>query len=205
MLASLVPVSMKDCSTSWPDVLRSIAINRIGEPQAVHCKPWFCVSEHNAPSVRRHQLHGKASSGSRFHEVAHYAPLLYGSAVGAIEQPTLKFDRTGLMLTNPIQDVHGGKRARSQKRAERAARCPILTAGVINSMCVQPELVLEKRSKQQRYMPMLVSFGARRERAGMTHKVAPVLREFGLAVEPLFWRQFASSGRHDSLQCSVTR
>jgi hypothetical protein len=29
---------------SWPNVLGSIAVNLIGEPQAVHCGPWFCVS-----------------------------------------------------------------------------------------------------------------------------------------------------------------
>src|ERR1700675_3265598 len=29
---------------SWPNVLGSIAANLIGEPQAVHCGPWFCVA-----------------------------------------------------------------------------------------------------------------------------------------------------------------
>jgi hypothetical protein len=29
---------------SWPDALGSIAVNLIGEPQAMHCGPWFCVS-----------------------------------------------------------------------------------------------------------------------------------------------------------------
>jgi hypothetical protein len=29
---------------SWPNALGSIAVNLIGEPQAVHCGPWFCVS-----------------------------------------------------------------------------------------------------------------------------------------------------------------
>jgi hypothetical protein len=29
---------------SWPNVLGSIAVNLIGEPQAVHCGPWFWVS-----------------------------------------------------------------------------------------------------------------------------------------------------------------
>jgi hypothetical protein len=28
---------------SWPNVLGSIAVNLIGEPQAVHCGPWLCV------------------------------------------------------------------------------------------------------------------------------------------------------------------
>jgi hypothetical protein len=29
---------------SWPVLLGSIAESFIGEPQAVHCGPWFCVS-----------------------------------------------------------------------------------------------------------------------------------------------------------------
>jgi hypothetical protein len=29
---------------SWPSALGSIAVNFIGEPQAVHCGPWFWVS-----------------------------------------------------------------------------------------------------------------------------------------------------------------
>jgi hypothetical protein len=29
---------------SWPHMLGSIAVNLIGEPQAVHCGPWFCLS-----------------------------------------------------------------------------------------------------------------------------------------------------------------
>jgi hypothetical protein len=29
---------------SWPNALGSIAVNLMGEPQAVHCGPWFCLS-----------------------------------------------------------------------------------------------------------------------------------------------------------------
>ena len=29
---------------SWPGMLGSIAVNLMGEPQAVHCGPWFCAS-----------------------------------------------------------------------------------------------------------------------------------------------------------------
>ena len=29
---------------SWPDMLGSIAASLVGEPQAVHCGPWFCAS-----------------------------------------------------------------------------------------------------------------------------------------------------------------
>src|ERR1700693_2903983 len=34
---------------SWPNELGSIAVKLIGEPQAVHCGPWFCVSSMVAP------------------------------------------------------------------------------------------------------------------------------------------------------------
>jgi hypothetical protein len=76
-----------------------------------------------------------------------------------------------------------------------------LTAGTLNGMGVQPTLVLEKRSKQQRDMPMVISFGARRERAGIAQKVAPMLNKVSLAVERLFRRQFTSSRRHGSHLC----
>jgi hypothetical protein len=29
---------------SWPDAPGSIAVSVNGEPQAVHCGPWFCLS-----------------------------------------------------------------------------------------------------------------------------------------------------------------
>ena len=73
-----------------------------------------------------------------------------------------------------------------------------LTAGALNSMCVQPGLVLEKRSKQQRGLPMLISFGARRKRAGIAQNTAPMLNEFSFAVERAFRRQFTSNRRHGS-------
>lgn len=35
---------------SWPKELGSIAVNFIGEPQVVHCGPWFCTSSMGFPS-----------------------------------------------------------------------------------------------------------------------------------------------------------
>jgi hypothetical protein len=35
---------------SWPNELGSIAVNFIGEPQVVHCGPWFCTSSIGFPS-----------------------------------------------------------------------------------------------------------------------------------------------------------
>jgi hypothetical protein len=37
---------------SWPDALGSIAVSFIGDPQAVHCGPWFCVSRMNVSPYR---------------------------------------------------------------------------------------------------------------------------------------------------------
>jgi hypothetical protein len=34
---------------SWPNELGSIAVNFIGEPQVVHCGPWFCTSSIGLP------------------------------------------------------------------------------------------------------------------------------------------------------------
>ena len=36
---------------SWPNVPGSIAVNLMGEPQAVHCGPWFCLSSMSVPQV----------------------------------------------------------------------------------------------------------------------------------------------------------
>jgi hypothetical protein len=57
----------------------------------------------------------------------------------------------------------GAPKSRLAARGSPAGDDARLTAGALNRMCVQPGLVLEKRSKQQRYMPMVISFGARRE------------------------------------------
>jgi hypothetical protein len=63
-----------------------------------------------------------------------------------------------------------------------------LTACALNSMCVAPFLVLEKRAKQQRNLPMMISFGARRKRAGIAQNVAPMLNKLRFAVKRLVGR-----------------
>jgi hypothetical protein len=68
-------------------------------------------------------------------------------------------------------------------------------------MCVQPALVLEKSAKQRRDLPMMVSFGARRERAGIAQNIAPMLKELSFAVERSFLREFASKRRHVGQLC----
>jgi hypothetical protein len=52
-------------------------------------------------------------------------------------------------------------------------------------MCVEPILVLEERAKQQLNLPMMISFGARRKRAGIAQDIAPMLNKFRFAVERL--------------------
>jgi hypothetical protein len=60
-----------------------------------------------------------------------------------------------------------------------------LTARTLNSMCVEPFLVFEQRAKQQRNLPMMISFGTGRKRTGMAQNVAPMLKKFRFVVERL--------------------
>jgi hypothetical protein len=46
---------------SWPGALGSIIVNFIGEPQAVHCGPWFCAMSWRYPLVVDPQF-GRPSS-----------------------------------------------------------------------------------------------------------------------------------------------
>ena len=46
-------------------------------------------------------------------------------------------------------------------------------------------LVLEERAKQQLNLPMMISFGARRKRAGIAQNIASMLDKFRFAVERL--------------------
>jgi hypothetical protein len=41
---TLLHVGQVKVRLSWPDAPGSMAVSVIGEPQAVHCGPWFCVS-----------------------------------------------------------------------------------------------------------------------------------------------------------------
>jgi hypothetical protein len=41
-------------------------------------------------------------------------------------------------------------------------------------MCVEPFLIFEQRAKQQRNLPMMISFGTGRKRTGMAQNVAPM-------------------------------
>jgi hypothetical protein len=79
---------------SWPNVLGSIAVNLIGEPQAVHCGPWFCVSSMVAPSVRSPEFPGKPPYVSRFHRIARNDFVLYVVALRTFEPAMLKAHRT---------------------------------------------------------------------------------------------------------------
>jgi hypothetical protein len=75
-------------------VLGSIAANLIGEPQAAHCGPWFCVSSMVAPSVRSPEFSGKPPCVSRFHGVARNDFVLYVVALRTFEPAMLKAHRT---------------------------------------------------------------------------------------------------------------
>jgi hypothetical protein len=51
-------------------------------------------------------------------------------------------------------------------------------------MCVKPVLAIEQ-AKQQRELPMMISFGTGRKRSGIAQKVTPMLNKFGWDVERL--------------------
>jgi hypothetical protein len=93
---------------SWPNALGSIAVNLIGEPQAVHCGPWFCVSSMVAPSVRSPEFPGKPSYESRLHRVARNDFVLYEVALRTLEPSMLK--------------AHGTRTNARQHHARRAVR-----------------------------------------------------------------------------------
>jgi hypothetical protein len=79
---------------SWLNVLGSIAVNLIGEPQAIHCGPWFCVSSMHCPSVRRSEFSVKPSGSLRFERVRCNDSYLNVIAFGAFEQPLFETNRT---------------------------------------------------------------------------------------------------------------
>jgi hypothetical protein len=71
-----------------------------------------------------------------------------------------------------------------------------LTARTLNSICVEPILALEQRAKQRRNLPMMISLGAWRKRAGRAQNAAPMLKQFRLAVGRSMHWQHASNRRH---------
>jgi hypothetical protein len=68
-------------------------------------------------------------------------------------------------------------------------------SAVASRVCAKPFLALEQGAKRQGNLPTL---GAGRKRAGVSQGVAPVLDEFGLAVERMVKRQCTSNRRHGS-------
>jgi hypothetical protein len=53
---------------------------------------------------------------------------------------------------------------------------------IASSVCAKPFLVLEQGAKRQGNLPMPITLGAGRKRAGVSQGVAPVLDEFGLVL-----------------------
>src|ERR1700689_908112 len=79
---------------SWPNALGSIAVNFMGEPQAVHSGPWFCLSSMASPSVRCPEFSGKPTGRVRFEGIRCGDAYLNVIASGAFEQPVLETDGT---------------------------------------------------------------------------------------------------------------
>jgi hypothetical protein len=73
--------------------------------------------------------------------------------------------------------------------AQRRAKSRIaLTVGALNSMCVEPVLVIEQGAKQQRNFPVIISFATGRKRLGIAQNVAPMLNKFRCEVKRLVLR-----------------
>ena len=87
---TLLQCGQANVRKSWPNALGSIAVNLIGEPQAVHCGPWFCVSSMVAPSVRSPEFPGKPPYVGRLHRIARNNFVLCGVALRTFEPAMLK-------------------------------------------------------------------------------------------------------------------
>lgn len=58
---------------SWPHMLGSIAVNLMGEPQAAHSGPWFCLSSIATPYVWREAVSwDRCQTGARNPERIHF-------------------------------------------------------------------------------------------------------------------------------------
>ena len=71
-------------------LLGSIAESFIGEPQAVHCGPWFCLSSMAFASIRRSEFSDKPTARLRFEGIGCNDVNLNLIAFGAFEQPVLE-------------------------------------------------------------------------------------------------------------------
>jgi hypothetical protein len=74
----------------------------------------------------------------------------------------------------------------------------VSSAHIFADMGLQPFPVPEQGTERQGDLPMLIAFRPRRERAGVSQYVAPLLNEFRSAVERLIQHQCASYRRHDA-------
>jgi hypothetical protein len=75
---------------SWPVLLGSMAESFIGEPHAVHCGPWFCLSSMTSASVRRSEFSGKPSGRRRFEGIGCNDGYFNLIALAAFEQSVLE-------------------------------------------------------------------------------------------------------------------
>jgi hypothetical protein len=90
---TLLHLGQENVRKSWPTLLGSIAESFIGEPQAVHCGPWFCPSSMSVSSVRRPEFAVKPSEGVGLERVRRNDADLDVIAFRAFEQPVFEADR----------------------------------------------------------------------------------------------------------------
>lgn len=65
----------------------------MGEPQAVHCGPWFCLSSMDVALVRCSEFSGKPSDRLRLEGIRRNDADRHVIASGAFEQAVLEPDR----------------------------------------------------------------------------------------------------------------
>jgi hypothetical protein len=65
-------------------------------------------------------------------------------------------------------------------------------------MGFQPFPALEKGAKRPGDLSVLIALRTRRERAGISQNVAPLLNQLRLAIERMVGPKCASDGRHDA-------
>jgi hypothetical protein len=101
--AAVKALSMMYCWTllhaGQPNVRRSfsispgsIAVSFIGDPQTVHCGPWFCLSSMALVSIRRSELSEQPTDCRRFEGIGSNDADLDLIAPGTFEQPVLETD-----------------------------------------------------------------------------------------------------------------
>jgi len=124
-------------------MLGSIAVSLMGEPQAVHCGPWFCLSSMCCPlkwpSVRRSEFTGEPANRIRFEGVGCNNALSQPGRIWDIRIPGV---RNRLAPTKHVQASsafgnENSKRAQYRSRIGRVrSRLSSVSGGSVTELSV---------------------------------------------------------------------